>query len=161
MRRFSATDRLGKIRRPSGTRAMPSATRSWAATLASDRPSKRISPERTGNRPAIVFSSVDLPAPLAPMTAAVSAAPTVDRDVEQRLEVAVAGVDVVDLEQRHSSSTAQVHVAHGIGGHHLVRVALDEQPAVVHRQHPVDDAEQCVHDVLDPDDRDAVAGGST
>ncbi len=56
---------------------MPSATRSWAAMLASDRPSNRISPERTGNRPAIVFISVDLPAPLAPMTAAVSAAPTV------------------------------------------------------------------------------------
>ena len=33
---------------------------------------------------------------------------------------------------------AEVHAAHRVGRHDLVRVALDQHPPVVHRQHPVD-----------------------
>ena len=41
------------------------------------------------------------------------------------------------------------------GRHHFVRVALDQLAAGVDRDHPVDDAQQRVDDVLDPHDRHA------
>ena len=65
------------MRRPSGTREMPSATRRCAGVPPSDRPSNPMSPPRTGTRPLMAFSSVDLPAPLAPMMATASPSSTV------------------------------------------------------------------------------------
>ena len=122
--RFSSTDRLGKIRRPSGTRAMPRATRWWAGTPSSDRPSKRMSPAGDGHRAGDRLQQRRLAGAVGADDGDGSPGADGDRDVEQRLEVAVAGVDVVDLEQRHVRPRrldAEVHVAHGVGGHHLVR----------------------------------------
>ena len=81
-----------------------------------DRPSKRIVAAARRHMPAIVFSSVDLPAPLAPMTATVSPSATAIETPNSACEVAVAGVDAVDLEQPgHVDAVrldAQVHLAH-------------------------------------------------
>ena len=46
----------------------------------------------------MVRSSVDLPPPLAPMKANVMPSCDLERDVEERLEVAVEDVDVLELE---------------------------------------------------------------
>ena len=50
--------------------------------------------------PAMHLSSVDLPAPLAPMTATTSPGATLQRNAEQRLEVAVEGVERPHVEER-------------------------------------------------------------
>ena len=69
-------------------------------------PSKRIEPSRGGVRPEIERSVVDLPAPLEPISVTISPSSTVERDALERLDVAVVGVDVVDLEQRHRLTPA-------------------------------------------------------
>jgi hypothetical protein len=74
--RVSATLRAGKIRRPSGTWAMPRATISCAGRPVSGLPSKSIAPARTGTRPEMTRISVVLPAPLGPTTATASPAST-------------------------------------------------------------------------------------
>ena len=93
----------GTCRRPSGTRAMPSA----------DPLGARVSRRATGRRTAIVaapygdqarliaVSSVDLPAPLAPMMATVSPSSTVRSTPKSAWNDAVAGVERHHLEQRH------------------------------------------------------------
>ena len=89
-------------------------------------------------------------------------------DAEQRLEVAVADIEAVDVEQLahdapvHSVSevVAEIHRADFVRGHHLVGIALDQFAARVDRHHPIDDAQQRVDDVLDPHDRHASRRGS-
>ena len=60
-RRLFDTDSSGKTRRPSGTRAMPSATRSAADILVMSVPSKRIVPASGLSSPAMVATVVVLP----------------------------------------------------------------------------------------------------
>ena len=67
--------RVGKIRRPSGTRVRPWRTTSWEL-FGRGLPSKRIEPESAAFAPAIVLRRVDFPAPFAPITATISPAPT-------------------------------------------------------------------------------------
>ena len=55
-------------------------------------------------RPVIERSSVDLPAPLAPMIATVSPGSSREVDAEQRLELAVDGGQAAGLQQRHQTS---------------------------------------------------------
>ena len=62
------------------------------------------SPSRGGVRPEIERSVVDLPAPLEPISVTLSPSSTVERDALERLDVAVVGVDVLDLEERHRRS---------------------------------------------------------
>ena len=56
-------------RRPSGTMTIPLMARRSGRILVTSWPSYRIEPSVGWCRPAIVRSSVDLPAPLAPMIA--------------------------------------------------------------------------------------------
>ena len=77
----------------------------------------------------------------------------VQRDPEERLEVAVGLIERFDLEQAHSSSTPMYtactsRLAITSAGMPSVRIAAE-----VDRDQPVDDREERVDDVLDPDDR--------
>ena len=63
---------MGKIRRPSGTWPMPSATTSWLGTRWIGFPSKKTVPDTGRTSPEIVRRVVDLPAPLAPSRATIS-----------------------------------------------------------------------------------------
>ena len=67
--RFSSTVSDPNNRRPSGTMAIPRVARRSGRTLVTSWPSYRIDPSVGSCRPAIVRSSVDLPAPFAPMMA--------------------------------------------------------------------------------------------
>ena len=71
---MSATLSAGKMRRPSGTWAIPRATISWAGRPPSDTPSKTSSPVRIGIIPEIARMSVVFPAPFGPTTATASPA---------------------------------------------------------------------------------------
>src|SRR5262249_30989793 len=75
-RRLSPTLSRLKSRRPSGTSAMPSATRSGASTSSIRRPSNQISPRSGVSSPAMVLRSVVFPAPFAPTSATASPART-------------------------------------------------------------------------------------
>ena len=64
--RFSPTERRPKMRRPSGTRAMPRRRISSGARPTIDLPSNTMVPPTGLSAPVIVISVVDLPAPLWP-----------------------------------------------------------------------------------------------
>ena len=67
--RFSSTVSDPNSRRPSGTMTIPRVARRSGRTLVMSLPSYTIEPSVGWCRPAIVRSSVDLPAPFAPMIA--------------------------------------------------------------------------------------------
>ncbi len=92
------------MRRPSGTSEMPSSTRACGGSRPISSPSNRTSPDVTGTLPATAPSSVDLPAPFAPMIASVSPSSTSQADAEERLEVPVEAVDALEAEQRQGAS---------------------------------------------------------
>ena len=62
----------GKMRRPSGDLATPRRTISCVGELVMSSPSKTTRPWRARGLPQIVISSVDLPAPLAPIRVTIS-----------------------------------------------------------------------------------------
>ena len=62
----------GKMRRPSGDCAMRSRAISCVGSAVMSRPSKMIVPSRARGLPKIVIIRVDLPAPLAPISATIS-----------------------------------------------------------------------------------------
>ena len=66
-------------------------------------PSKRTLSASVRMSPQMVRSRVDLPAPFAPMMACVSPSSMRRLDVEEGLEMAVAGGDVVKFEQAHGT----------------------------------------------------------
>ena len=72
MFRFSFTDRVEKILRPSGACETPMKTISCAGIPLSDLPSMRMSPSRGRSSPLTVRRVVVLPAPLAPISATIS-----------------------------------------------------------------------------------------
>ena len=76
---FSSTVRLPKSLRPSGTRAMPREIRRYGGAAVMSEPSYRTRPDAAACAPAIVRSSVVLPAPLAPTSAV---APPRDTDID-------------------------------------------------------------------------------
>ena len=100
-----------------------------------------------------------MPAPLAPMIATVS--PALDREVdaEQRLEVAVEGGRAHASRAapvRPHTGDAQIDLAHLAAVHHRARVRpRDLLRPKLSTDEPVDDRQQRMHDMLDPDDRDA------
>ena len=67
--RFSSTDRDPKSRLPSGTKTIPCLALRSGRSPVTSMPSNSTEPEVGKCKPAIVRSSVDLPAPLAPMIA--------------------------------------------------------------------------------------------
>ena len=90
IRRFSSTLSEGKSLRPSGTMAMPRrSTLSAGAARRSARRGAGPCRARCAARPLIERSSVDLPAPFAPMIATHSPRLDGDVDAEERLELAV------------------------------------------------------------------------
>ena len=99
-RRFSATVMREKMRRPSGDCAMPSRAIWCVGSSVMSCPSNRMRPWRARGLPKIVIISVDLPAPLAPMSVTISPFGTAMIDVVQRVDVAVAGGDALECEQR-------------------------------------------------------------
>src|SRR5947208_1027295 len=75
-RRFSSTVKSPKIRRPSGTRAMPARAIDSAERRRSGWPCRLISPRCAGSRPMTACSVVDFPAPFGPIRPTMSALPT-------------------------------------------------------------------------------------
>ncbi len=70
--RFSSTVMRGKMRRPSGDWAMPSCMIWSVGMRLMSRPENTIEPSRIRGEPQIDISSVDLPAPLAPIRVTIS-----------------------------------------------------------------------------------------
>lgn len=70
--RFSRTVRLGKIRRPAGTRATPFRAMRKGRMRATSWPLKRTRPDRGAVRPMMLRMVVVFPAPFRPMSATTS-----------------------------------------------------------------------------------------
>src|SRR5262245_59382587 len=112
-------------------------------------PSKRSSPERAPCRPAIVFTSVLLPAPLGPMTATTSPAATCS------VASHTAGASPYAIDTRRASSNmalAQVDLDDAGGAHGLARVAAGDHLALVQHHEPVRQREDRAHQVLHEQD---------
>ena len=71
------------------------------------RPSKRMRPARAGVRPRIERSVVVLPAPFGPSSATTSPAADLERDVEQRLRLAVEALSM-RVDAQHQAMRPQV-----------------------------------------------------
>src|SRR5207245_1847999 len=138
-------------RRPSGTSAIPLRTRACGGSAVMSRPSSRIEPALGWCRPMIERSSVDLPAPLAPMIASVSP------DATLRLtRVSACRYPCRTVSSLTSSIDVdpQVHLLDLRVGEHALRVAFSDQPATGEADDPTDGAGPGVQDVLHPDDGD-------
>src|SRR3989442_813516 len=94
-------------------------------------------------------SSVDLPAPLAPMMARVSPGATL-----RLTSVSACRYPCRTVRLRTSSIDvdSQVHLLHLRVGQHILRVAFRDQATPGEADDAADGARQRVHDVLHPDD---------
>ena len=122
-------------------------------------PSKRISPAPGRCSPDSVRSVVVLPAPLLPMRVDDLPGVDVEADALDRLDLAVGDVEVADLEQGRPSAPAgapEVGLDDPGVALHLGRRALDQLAALHEHGHPVAQAEDEPHVVLDDDDRHAL-----
>src|SRR6266496_1763535 len=106
-RRFSSTVKSPKIRRPSGTRAMPARAIDSTERRRSACPFSLISPRWAGCRPMIALSVVDFPAPFGPIRPTISPLPT--RSVRSRT--------AETLPYRTSTPASSSAAASGIGLH--------------------------------------------
>ena len=106
MRRLSSTVMRLRIARPSGTWLMPSATILCGGRRTMLSPSKSIVPAVGRISPEMVFSSVVLPAPLAPISVTIWPCSIVERDVVQHLDLAVAGAQALDRQHAHSCTSS-------------------------------------------------------
>src|SRR5262249_4758494 len=121
-------------------------------------PSNRMAPRREVMTPATHLSSVDLPAPLAPITATTSPATTL-REAPNSAWKSPYKASSERTSRSGSGIRRKPHLdfAHRGRGDQVWRRALaDEGPAVQNEQ-TVDKGEERVHNVLDPDDGDASA----
>ena len=75
-RRFSSTESSPKMRRPSGTSAIPARAIDSGERPRTDRPDRRTSPAAVRTTPMIACSVVDLPAPFGPIRPTSSPRPT-------------------------------------------------------------------------------------
>src|SRR5262245_27940709 len=158
MRRFSSTESDGNSRRPSGTSAMPRATTAWAGSFPIGSPSNRMASRRDAMTPAMHLSSVDLPAPLAPMTATTSPGGTRSETPNSAWK---SPQNASSARASRSGSgiggNSHIDVAHGGRRDHRLRGALADEAAAVQNNQTIDQRDERVNDVLDPDDRDAAA----
>src|SRR5438477_3855443 len=124
--RFSSTLSDGNSRRPSGTSAIPTRTRACGGNAVMSRPSSKIAPAVGWRRPMIERSSVDLPAPLAPMLARVLLGATV-----RLTSVRACRYPCRTVRLRTSSIDvdSQVDLLDLRVGENLFRIALGDQPA--------------------------------
>src|SRR2546425_10210436 len=151
MSRFSSTDIRANSRRPSGTSAMPWRHTRCGATAPRSSPAKRNSPERARCSPAIVLTSVLLPAPFGPMTETTSPAST------SSVASHTAGASPYAMASRRTSSNmglAQIDLDHARGPHRLARTAGGDDLAPVQHHHAVRQLEDGAHQVLDEEDGD-------
>ena len=144
----------GKQWRPSGASAIPRPTISCAGSRVMSSPSNTTCPELAGVRPEIERSVVDLPAPLEPIRVTTSPSLDVERDPLQRLDRAVMGVDLLDLQQCHQCLLPEVRLDHARVGPDLGRWPLRDLLAVVEHRDPLGDAHHDLHVVLDQQDRE-------
>src|ERR1700681_3043873 len=148
-RRLSMTLRPGKMRRPSGTCAIPSATTSSGCSPSSGLPANRIVPDDGAITREIALSVVLLPAPFAPSSDTISPSATtsempcsastapyratrswISSSIERAAEIRGDHVGVArDLLGRSFRDVlAEVQHRDAVAdGHHEVHVVLDEQ----------------------------------
>ena len=110
--------------------------------------------------PRIVFSVVDLPEALPPSRQTSSPGLDPDREPLQDVDLAVVGVDRVELEQAGGAGhlrsivlEAEVGLDHLLVRRDRLERALGDLDAVVERDDAVGDALDDVHVVLDHEDR--------
>src|SRR6266571_944679 len=146
MSRFSSTDIRANSRRPSGTSAMPWRHTRCGATAPRSSPAKRNSPERARCSPAIVLTSVLLPAPFGPMTETTSPAST------SSVASHTAGASPYAMASWRTSSNmglAEIDLDDARGAHRLARTAGGDDLALVQHHHAVRQLEDGAHEVLD------------
>src|SRR5438132_1392908 len=151
MSRFSSTDIRANSRRPSGTSGMPWRQPRCGATAPRPSPAKRNSPGRARCSPAIVLTSVLLPAPFGPMTETTSPAST------SSVASHTAGASPYAMASRRTSSNmglAQIDLDDARGAHGLARTAGGDDLALVQHHHAVRQLEDGAHQVLDEEDGD-------
>src|SRR2546427_1060218 len=179
--RFSATVRRLKSRRPSGTSARPSRTRSGASRSLTARPANLISPLRGTTSPATVFRSVVFPAPFAPISATISPGSTASetpwrastpapyatstartsRSAPSRDADGAEADGVGPVPPRGAGSAAPTVVLAEIGlddrvvPDDLRRRALGDLLSVVEDDDPLGEGHHNLHDVLDHAERQA------
>src|SRR5438067_5028 len=148
-RRFSSTLSDGNSRRPSGTSAIPARTRACGGNAVMSRLSSEMAPAVGWCRPMIERSSVDLPAPFAPMMARVSPGAT-----ERLTSVSACRYPCRTVRLRTSSidNDSQVDLLDLRVREHLFRIAFGDQSAAGEANDAADGARERVHDMLHPDD---------
>ena len=132
--RFSSTVRLGNTWRPSATWPMPR-LQICVGLQAGDvlALEKRSCPRAAARCRRCVRMSEDLPAPLAPTMATISPCADLERDVGERLRVAVVEIEVLDREHQTFGLLAEVALEHRRVAHHLLgRAARDDLAVVQH-----------------------------
>src|SRR5262249_24669255 len=154
MRRFSSTESEGNSRRPSGTSAMPRATTAWAGLSPIGSPAKTTASRRDAITPAGHLSSGDLPAPLGPVPA--PTAPPGPRSGQPR-HARKAPRERTSRSGSGIGGDSHVDLAHGGRRDHRLRGALADEAATVQNHQAIDERDERVNDVLDPDDRDPAA----
>src|SRR2546425_5832173 len=179
--RFSATVRRLKSRRPSGTSARPSRTRSGASRSLTARPANLISPRCGATSPATALRSVVFPAPFAPISATISPGCTASetpwrastpapyatstartsRSAPSRDADGAEADGVGPVPPRGAGSAAPTVVLAEIGLNDRVvpddlrRRALGDLLSVVEDDDPLGEGHHDLHDVLDHAERQA------
>src|SRR3954453_7134967 len=125
---------------------MPSILTRCVCDPAISSPSKRIFPEAGRSIPAIVFKSVDLPAPLAPTTATISDAPT---EIEMSEIATRPSYEVVSDCTSSMVAVAEISLDHLRIAHDGLRRAFDEHAAKIEHDGAVDQRHDDFHHVLD------------
>ena len=147
--------------RPSGDWEMPSCTMSCGGMRVMSCPSKRIAPVAGGLEPGDRAQRGGLAGAVRADERDELALLDLHRDALERLDVAVVGVDVVDLEQRHRPSPPPPRPAcrgrprRRAGRAHLGGRALGDLLAVVEHGDVLGDPHDELHVVLDEEDREA------
>ena len=90
---------------------MPSSTMRCAGVATRSAPSIVIAPRIGRIRPEITRIKVVLPAPLGPITATASPRADLERDAEQRLKAAIAGIDRSEFEHRGEPAQSRAAAA--------------------------------------------------
>ena len=117
---------------------------------------RRCRPPQGRCAPAMVRSSVVLPAPLAPTNATISPSPTARSRLAHRLQEAVTSIQPFDREQAHVARRSRDRRDNAVRPSSTVSgFAVGDDAAAIEADQPLDHLQQNVDDVLDPDDRHA------
>ena len=105
-RRFSSTVSSPKMRRPSGTSAMPRRATSSGRRPTSERPSSSTSPPAIGAEPMIACSVDDFPAPFGPIRPTIWPGFDLEREPAHGVDRSVPDRELLDRQRRHAGSSA-------------------------------------------------------